>query len=388
MSEFTDKVKQMEEDVMDAFSPPLEASEASSDQQTPDGKIQQFTDSATNNAEEEVTYAPDVETNRPSEPQENRHRRTKIEVLQSKLEKEKEEKSFYKIQQQELQRRLSDQAEQMEQLRQQSVSSEEHKGAYYESSLQARENSIKSELRTAKENGDIDREIEMEDALAEVKAEKSTYNLYKHQMVPQQQQQQRERQARAPAEQDYYPQHRQPSQGRSSLKEEAYTAFLEENPWADEQSDQFSPRLFQEANDFASRLSDGLRYDGNAQAIGTPLYFDSVKKFMDNRYGSNQSAPAQQEDYPEQKAPVSRSRAPTVAPVSGNAAEQYVSNNRSKASKMEALTDQEFRIARNIQRRRPDGSYISGNESAKLWAKYKKENPIGDGEDPYKIVID
>ena len=58
---------------------------------------------------------------------------------------------------------------------------ETQKNAYYEETLKTRENAILSELRQAKEEGDVDKEIHLSKALAQVAAEQSTYELYKSQ---------------------------------------------------------------------------------------------------------------------------------------------------------------------------------------------------------------
>jgi len=242
----------------------------------------------------------------------------------------------------------------------------EYKNAYYENNLQTREVSIINELKAAKEEGDVEKEIALSKALAQVTAEQATYGLYKNQLAP------RENVSYdpGPMESNIYP---APYIGGEDNYQDDYedpisevaADWLDVNSWANPNSRDYSPRLRSELDSLASELDETLRYNGHANMIGTPEYFDSLDNLMAERYSVN--SPASQQS--------SRS-AHAVAPVSrrgSSMADQYIANNSTRRGI--PLNNDEYEIVRNLQIKGPDGQWIQGGDLAlKRFLEIKKKS--------------
>jgi len=251
---------------------------------------------------------------------------------------------------------------------------EYHKNAYYENNLQNREAAILNELKVAKEEGDVDKEISLSKALAQVTAEQSTYNLYKAQIKPKEN-------SFAPEEffeprPNVYQQNVSEDIDYGESGNEEYESWLEKNPWADPESPNFSPRLRNEINDLATELDETLRYNGYADMIGTSEYFNSLDNLMADRYRVSAKDSAK---------PSNQS---TVAPVSrrgSSMADQYVAKNPNSTRGSMSLTEDEYKIARNLQIKLPNGRYATGDEAVKRYAEAKRyASPDGSN----KLVIE
>lgn len=252
----------------------------------------------------------------------------------------------------------------------------------YVNSLGLREQSILNELKVAKEEGDIQREIELTQAMAQVAADKSTYGLYKSQIKNQPQNDSYDEEHYQP--QTVVPQvtYQEPYQDEE-IENEHLENWLEVNSWADPSSPNYSQKLRGEVNEFASDLDELLKYNGRADMIGTPEYFDSLDNLMKDRYGTGNERPQQQNTRysggGSMVAPVSRS--------GSSMSDQYVSRNPNSTRGGMALTKDEYAIARNLQIPMSNGRMRSAAEAIELYKegkRYRSEDPMH----PNRITIE
>lgn len=294
-----------------------------------------------------------------------RKSKKKIESLKSRIDQLTFEKNVREAQNRELLARVQAQEQLLAEKQFQVEKNEQHKNAYYENGLETRGNSILNELRIAKEEADVEKEVALSKELAKVEAEKSTYNLYKSQL----RNQPLPDSSYEPIENQYYPSSPFPQDSFSAQEEpenEVYEEWLDHNQWADPRSSHFSPRLRQEIDGIDAELSDLLRYNGDSHIIGTPEYFSALDNIMKERYvvkGNSSSS----------------GRSQAVAPVSRNGssmADQYMSSNPNRSRQSTPLTEAEYRIARNLKIKLPNGKYLTGEEAVKRYADAKRSlNP-------------
>lgn len=301
-----------------------------------------------------------------------------VSSLKRRLEQVTYEKSIREAQTQELMARVQEQERRLAEQQALLEQSEQYKNTYYENNLQTRESAILNELKTAKEEGDIDKEIALSKELAKIAADQSTYGLYKSQL----------RNQSSYDQQNIYPQptfgsdlkyqnqdpNYLPQQTYEEPYNEAYDAWLEKNPWADPESRNFSPRLVEEANKLVSELDDMLRYNGDSDRIGTSDYYNTIDNLMSERYGIRK-----QEQRPRES---QESQYSNVAPVSRNGssmADQYMARNPDNTRRNISLTEDEYKIARNLQIKLPDGRWRpGGDEALRRYMEAKKfKNPNG-----------
>lgn len=309
-----------------------------------------------------------------SQEREKRSSKRRSESFRNKIDQLTLEKNVREAQNQELLARVQEQERLLAEKQYQLEQNEQHKNAYYENSLQTRETSILNELKVAKEEGDVDKEIALSKALAQVAAEQSTYGFYKSQLKAQ------------PTPSDYnyddssestfYP---VPTVNTNYEEPEndVLDSWLEKNQWADPNSSHFSPRLRQEANALSTELDEMLRYNGSSHMIGTPEYFDSLDNLMAEKYAI-QDPPAKQ---------TSNSQY-AVAPVSRNGssmADQYISKNPNNTRQSMSLTEDEYKIARNLQIKLPNGRYATGDEAVRRYAEAKR---LSNSSGSNKLIIE
>lgn len=280
---------------------------------------------------------------------------------------------------------LTDRARQQEYLlSQQSAALEnekDYKNAYYENNLQTREASIINELKAAKEEGDVDKEIALSKALSQVTAEQATYGLYKNQL-----------EQRVPApnfDPDPIETHIYPAphiagpdyddyDDQGDEISEVAEEWLDSNPWANPRDRSYSPKLRSELDTLAAELNETLRYNGHADMIGTPEYFSSLDNLMADRYSIN--APQQE--------PRRYNNSPSVAPVSrrgSSMADQYISNNPNSTRRSMPLSEDEYKIARNLQIKGPNGQWVAAGD---IGVKRYYENKRAMGGNSNKLVIE
>jgi hypothetical protein len=367
MSEFQDKVKQYKQTIVD-------------DGFKTDDSMGGITDSPTISVNEPADEGnpQEVYENVDPYPQQKQRKtsRKTVEGLKRRIDQVTFEKSVREAQTQELLARIQDQEQRLAQQQSLLEQNEQYKNAYYENNLQTREAGIINELKVAKEEGDIDKEIALSKELAKVTADQSTYGLYKSQLKNQS--------THNYNDPDIYP---EPTYGNNipvpeptydEPVNEAYDLWLERNPWADPESRNYSPRLRDEANQLADEINERLRYNGNSDIIGTPAYFDSIENLMSQRYGLQNEAKPQKE----------QSQYYNVAPVSRNGssmADQYMTRNPNNTRRHIPLSEDEYKIARNLQIKLPNGKYATGDEAVLRYSEAKRmQNPSGSN----KLVIE
>src|SRR5882762_3659672 len=350
MSEFKDKVDQYKQTIVDEGFKPDDGFNSSPITDEP-------TVSIMDEVNDDVPQVQEHDQNFDQKQQKDKKTSRKtVEGLKKRIDQITFEKNVEAAQKKELLAKVQAQerwiAEQQSLLEQ----NEQHKNAYYENNLQTREKSIINELKVAKEDGDIDKEIALSKELAKVTADQSTYGYYKSQL--------RKQNSPDNYNENFYP---QPTYGNDSHSQdypnnnyeepinEAYDSWIDRNSWADPDSRDYSPRLREEATILANDLDEMLRYNGKAQFIGTEDYFKSIDSLMSERYGVKGS---DQEQEPEPRQIDRQSY--SVAPVSRNGssmADQYIRKNPNNTRNHTSLTEDEYKIARNLQIKLPNGRY-------------------------------
>lgn len=309
-----------------------------------------------------------------------RRRNARRESLKHKLDQARyesklkdEQNQLLLAQLQETERRLSEKQYQVEE----AVNNDHNR---YLNSLVLREQSILSELKVAKEEGDTQKEVELTRDMAQVVSEKSTYDLYKSQIhTPQ-------RQSRI--EDEYYPQpyvpqaiYQDPYQDYEEPENEHYENWLDRNQWADPHSSGYSQKLRSEVEDLSSRLDGFLRNKGVADLIGTPEYYDSLDTLMRDEHDTSNERTPQNSGY---------SGGSMVAPVSrsgSSLSDQYVSRNPNSTRRGVSLTKEEYAIARNLQIPMPNGRMHSAAEAIELYKQGKRNVSGIDPLHPNRLTI-
>jgi hypothetical protein len=379
MSEFSDKVSAIKESMKDhVFSPSLDEDNGDVTVIESDDS---FNDSPDTGESQNVSESAPRKSNFRSRGDKNK--------LKSRLDQTTYEKNLYLAQNRELMARLQDQERILAENRYKAAQNEQQRDAYYEDNLVTKEQSILNALKVAKEEGDIDKEVNLSHELSKIAAEKSTYDLYKNQISPQQQMQQEQPYyndydiVNAPPIDPYIPYQ------EDEPENEHLENWLENNPWADPNSHNFSPRLRAEINDIASEFDRMLEYDGSAHMIGTPDYFNSLDTIMRERYSIDDNR--QQPRSSGGRQPQYSGGSQHVAPVSrngGSMADQYMSNNRNRTRQSVPLTEAEYNIARNLQIKLPNGRMATPEEAIKRYADAKRMDTPGSGMHPHRIIID
>lgn len=402
MSEFSEKVSAIKESMKDhVFSPPTgdelanivgdshQSDESSNNNFDDASNDNDFGDNSNDNVQSSDNFI--EEPHAPKKKSSFRGRSDKNR-LEARLEKAAYEKDLYLSQNRELMARVQEQERLLAENQYRAAQNEQQRDAYYEDNLGTKEQSILQALKVAKEEGDIDREVSLSHELSKIAAEKSTYDLYKNQISQQPQQQNN-----YPVNNNRYVEPYSPYQNQVEPQNEHLENWLENNPWADPESRNYSPRLREEVQNIASELDDLLRYDGSAHVIGTPEYFSSLDNLMRERYSIDgakpvlgQTQPARRMEQQHQMKDHSSSR--SVAPVNRNGssmADQYMSNNRNNTRQSIRLTQEEYNIARNLQIRLPNGNTATPEEAIRRYAENKRlENDGRDDRHPHRIIID
>lgn len=327
---------------------------------------------------------PNVETSETQEspPSEEhfkpRKAKRKLESFQNRIERLTFENNVREAQNRELLARVQEQERLLAEKQQLLEQNEQYKNAYYENDLETRGNAILNELKVAKEEGDVEKEVTLSKELAKVEAAKSTHNFYKAQLRNQPQPDY----STDAIENKYYPSYPQESL-QEEPENEAYENWLEKNQWADPNSPTFSPRLRQEIDNIDAEFADLLRFNGQADKIGTPEYFSALDNVMKERYSVQSSA---RKENQMQKSTYN------VAPVSRNGssmADQYMASHPNNTRQSTPLTEAEYRIARNLQIKLPNGKYLTGADAVKRYAEAKHNFAKSqDPNRPFSLTID
>lgn len=316
-------------------------------------------DNIDNNNDPKLLETPEVRT-----------RKKHTNTFKRRIDQLTYENKIRESQNQELLARVRNQEQLLAEKQNQLEQNEQYKNAYYENNLQTREAAIINELKAAKEEGDLDKEINLSKALSQVTAEQATYGLYKSQL--------RNKNYSNPEyyqNNNYHPQqHDQYSNQNNAVDyeepvDEHLENWMENNPWANSHSPSFSPRLYKEVNELASELNETLKYNGYTDMIGTPAYYSSLDNLMAERYSVRK--PQNQEDSLRQN---SYNNSSMVAPVSrsgSSLADRYMANNPNNNRRSTQLTDEEYKIARNLQIKMPNGRWANSDEAIKRYAESK-----------------
>ena len=321
----------------------------------------------------------EVEAAQPEKPkvQEKKQNKHPFKERISKLVHENRNKDYVNLTlKQQLEEKERELAHKDEMLRQKdSINSQ-----LFESNKQTEERSILSNLRQAKEEGDIDEEIKYSQDLARIKAEQMAYDVLKIQQQYQPQPVQEET--------TFYPTIDYQSASDHDIEmdlPEEYTNFLDRNTWANPESSNYSERLRAEADLIASEFNESLKFNNQAHLIGTQDYFDSIEGLMRDRY----APPSEQEDDSSyEQEPVQyqqQRRTPPAAGVSrrgSTMADQYISQKPGQSNKAYTLTEKEYNWARNLKiPNGPTGNqqFLSSDKVIQEWAKnkeYFRKNPV------------
>lgn len=375
MSEFKDKVEQYKQTIVDPGFDTENVGGITDEPTIGEGDSPDSYPDATQESQE--SHGSSIDQN----PKYKKPGRKTVEGLKKRIDQITFEKNIREAQTQELLARVQEQEQRLASQQALLEQNEQYKNAYYENNLKTRETAIINELKVAKEEGDVDKEISLSKELAKVAADQSTHGLYKSQLKNQ------------PAHPNYnmnydiqpniYP---DPTYGNNVQSNdynydepinEAYDSWIEQNPWADPESQNYSHRLRQEANELANELDETLRYNKISNVIGTPEYFQIIDNLMSERYSVKNEAPIQRETQSYNVAPVSRN--------GSSMADQYMTKNRNNTRRHVSLSEDEYKIARNLQIKMPNGQYATGDEAIRLYAEAKRDtNPRGS----HKIVID
>lgn len=246
---------------------------------------------------------------------------------------------------------------------------DQYANEYFENSLSSHEDSLKDRLKRAKEDGDIESEVEIIDQLAEIKSTRAAHESWK---IQEQIRKQKDLQ-----EEEYIPY-------EVNLNIPTPPQNLEFQEWVAENQWYTNPKLKYEADAVADELSNILLFNNQSHLIGTNDFRDSVTNIMRERYGVQSSQNMNDEDNSSYYEP---QRAPAVAPVTRSAAtmaHNYMSTHGSQRNGR-ALSKEEYELARHLPFKKNNESemdLIRRYQKAKSYPK----SPLPGGS-PYRLTI-
>src|SRR5574338_1184194 len=170
MSEFKQKVEQFKQTMQEPGFTTPDSNEIQPDNDATSVNVTPITEN-----DAEISHQ-DVSEDKPK-----RAHRKRFDYYRNRIDQLTFEKNVREAQNQQLLARVQEQEQLLAEKQAQLEQNEQYRNAYYENNLQTRESAILNELKTAKEEGDLDKEIALSKELAQVTADKSTYNLYKSQ---------------------------------------------------------------------------------------------------------------------------------------------------------------------------------------------------------------
>jgi len=244
----------------------------------------------------------------------------------------------------------------------------------FENSLEFQEKALKDKLRQAKENGDIDNEIEIIDQLAELKSTKTTHEAWKLQEEGRRQEQL--------YNEPYVPYETNvevPYQMQQAPDVE-FQEWVSENPWYR------TPNLKHEADAMMHELSNIFTFNNQQHLIGTAEFYDIISDEMNKKYGQPRRQQQHDHDEEEYQMPNYAPRSNPVAPVSRSSsmAHNYM-NQRGGERVGRALTREEYDMARYLPRK---GQSESEMDLIKRYQKAKNypKSPLPGGS-AYRLTI-
>lgn len=254
----------------------------------------------------------------------------------------------------------------------------EFANAYFESDLDNQEHFVKRELKRAKEEGDIDSEVELSSKLADIKSKKTAFEQWKV-LESRKQQEMMANEPYIPYEQTIAQPFMQPQYDEPV--NEDFAEWVESNQWYSK-----NPSLKEEADMIAQEMAKHMSFNGMDNLIGTYEFFDSVANVMRDRYSSEEQKqkPQQQQRGRPMQSPVS-----PVTRSGTSMADQYLARNPNRVSNRQvSLSAEEYKLARNLQIPTTGGRYLSGDEALRHYEK-AKNYPASphEGGSPYRLTI-
>lgn len=281
---------------------------------------------------------------------------------------------------------------------------DEFANLHFESSIKAREIALMNELIAAKEEGNYQKEVELEAALFDVKAQKHTQDLYKNQIQPHQQRNNNAQQIAelTNANQQYsYQEYQEPSVDPYQPINENYEEWLQNNSWANPDTQDYDHDLMQDAVQISTNLEKMLKLKKRSDLIGTKEFYDAIDNALQEEYGigghEQQEEPVYQQPHRQEPryAPSPQQSYPVEPVARGNLTmaeqynRQYQNRPQSTASKPSSLTQNEYTVARNLQIPNGPGSVIQNvNDRLKIYNKMKNypKSPHEGGSE-YRLTI-
>jgi len=233
------------------------------------------------------------------------------------------EKKYYQTRAELLEKEIEEHKKQSLEYKKQNLDS-------YEQTLAAHIDNIKRALTNAKEEGDYKTETEATDLLAQYNAEKLR--------VAQEKQRYKEelnRQSYPQPQQNYYPEpeHYNPHQ-------EKVSEWIKNNSWYDTNSPHFDHDMFEEADDFAHKLSKKYKLMGMADEIGSEDFLSQVSDHINEIY----DVPIPQKKSSKQEKLIMNAPKSPVTPVSRSSN----SPNAPRKPTIQDLTPEERKIAHGL----------------------------------------
>lgn len=160
--------------------------------------------------------------------------------------------------------------------------------AHLDESYEREENDLLAALKEAKLEGDIDREVLLSRELNRLNAEQAKIDIFRS-VGSVDEEPETYFDSTTPWVQPRVPVQYTPPAPQMS---EAALDFIDKNPWADPQAEEYNPKLVQKADDFAAQLKKSYQENGIGDQIGTPSFFDSVSNIVNKIYAPQPASAA------------------------------------------------------------------------------------------------
>jgi hypothetical protein len=252
----------------------------------------------------------------------------------------------------------------------------------FENNLRQEENSIVQNLKLSKESGDIDTEVELQRDLARVKSEQAAFDVLKYQNYsPPQNAYDDDYTSIYPTvtPYDYY------DAGYENEPEvsEEYATFVERNPWVNPNAREYSPQLYQEANALAEDMNKRLKFNKQADLIGSDEYYQAIESAMNQAYAMKQRHQPQQQVQQSHSYPTGG-----VTRQGASLADQYISrSNPSYNNPAASLSAEEYQLARNLIVPSTGGGNLSSNQAIDLYTKFKQHFDKQPPHQTYRVTV-
>lgn len=325
-------------------------------------------------------------------PQEEQNDETQVRNEQGRRKRRKLEKRFEEVladnrgvkeHNHQLIAALQEQEARLEAMQAQVAQNTHYSNVYYEKSLENDEQRVLTELRVAKENADTDQEVVLSQRLAQIEAQKQTQLLSK---TLQQQQVRQPQPANYPPA-NYYPEQQFAPPPQQEYVNEHFEDWLENNSWADPNSPNYNQELSSEVNEIALNLNKHLSFNKSSDVIGTPDYYRTISKIMNDKYNGSNTNDNEYDEYeepvesqPQYRQPSPANGAYAVAPVTKRGSSMTEGYNRSivrPTSRGTSLTQVEWDVAAKMASTYSIiwGRPVSEAEAVAEYVKQKRDIP-------------